>query len=231
MQQNQQTPQPQQQPQQQPPQQYPYGQPQYPYGHPPRQHPYPYGQQPYGQQPYNPYPYQPQPKKKFPVWAWIIIAIIVIGIGGAAINNISSGGTTNLKNTSAKKETKKDYIAQCIKIPFNDIMRNPNKYTGKRIKVRGEISQYIEGGVLTEEMFTLYEDYERDWDDKNATYHDKRWIIIMKQPDEDRILVDDIVEFYGEFTGLQKVKTILGESRTEPRLEVAYYTILKKGNK
>lgn len=137
----------------------------------------------------------------------------------------SPSGKVKTKTTESKAEKRKKYMASCEEIAYEDIMRNPDKYKGKRLKIVGEISQYLEGGILMGDAFTLYEDYEFDFDKSFLTH---RWVVRMTQPNENRILVDDLVEFYGTFAGLEKVTTVLGETKTEPYLDGEYYVILPK---
>lgn len=190
--------------------------------------------------PYTGKPVTPLPpsKKKKPKW---VIALIVVGaiavIGG--VGNMleekeaaptETGAEINNQTQAAEAETKTETPTEAPtevetkagvnnftyeKLNYEDVTRNPKDFEGKNIQITGEVSQYVEGGLLTSTFFAIYDD------DHN------QWMILMNQPEENRILEGDRVTFYGEFNGLSEVKTIFGEKKQVPSIEGQDFEIVK----
>ena len=149
----------------------------------------------------------------------IIVSIIILFAG--AFLSVSKA---TINATPTPLETREEYISSCQTVNFSELVRNPSNYTEKRVAVTGEISQFLSGGSFTEEAFVLFEDYEYD---KQDTYLTQRWYILYVQPISDRIIVGDIVVFYGEFEKVMKTNTILGATMEAPRLIGKYHVIQK----
>lgn len=69
-----------------------------------------------------------------------------------------------------------------------------------------------------------------DFEDDNATYLKKEWYISCELADGDtKILEDDIVTFYGEFNGTEKMeRSLTGTTDYVPNLNVKYYQIISE---
>jgi len=130
-----------------------------------------------------------------------------------------NGNTTNQLSES---EIRQNYINSCELVNYRDLIRNPQNYVGKKLAVTGQISQYMAGGTFYEEGFSLYEDYDFS---KQDTYLEKRWYIEYKQPQTNRILEDDVVTFYGEFTEMAELTLVLGRKEMYPELIAKYHVI------
>lgn len=124
--------------------------------------------------------------------------------------------------------SKEQFIANCVEVPYKDLARNPDDYKGKNIKVKIQISQVMSGGWFTESGYRGYEDYDFDLDDDSATYLKKEWYISYELDDgESKILEDDVVIFYGEFNGAEKMERALtGTTDYVPNLNAKYYEIV-----
>lgn len=137
-----------------------------------------------------------------------------------------SGGTTiaiaEATPSTTSTAAKANYIASCEVIDYNDLCRNPNDYVGKRIAVTGQISSYSSGNLAVASGFTLFEDYSLS----ESSFYQKSWLIDFTQPESNRILKDDIVTFYGTFSGM--VDLVIGTD--EPKMEAVCYELASKPN-
>jgi len=124
----------------------------------------------------------------------------------------------------SKLESKDEYIKSCKVIEFSDLCRYPEKYKGTRIQIAGQVTQFLAGSSFSEEAFALYEDYEI-LSEENSTYLQKKWYIAYTQPSEERILVNDIITFYGVYDGIMSVSTVLGADEQVPRMIAKYHSI------
>lgn len=122
-----------------------------------------------------------------------------------------------VKNTQPSKtdaEIRAEYIQSCEAVSYSDVERNPKTYEGKNVKVDGTVIQVSEGWLNT----TLrIESNEGIW---YATY--------KRNNDESRILENDIITAYGECTGVETYKTLLGANMTIPGMEIKYYETTEK---
>lgn len=112
-----------------------------------------------------------------------------------------------------KKVSKKEYKQSCESFDldkYKDILRNPDNYNGKKIKLKGKVTQVIEGWF---DSFTLYiEDKNGNTWDMNYTYKDN----------ESRKLEGDNITVYGELNGTAKSETILGKQVIYPYVDIEY---------
>lgn len=128
------------------------------------------------------------------------------------------------------KNDKESFIANCVEVPYKDLARTPDNYKGKKIKVTIQVNQVMTGGFLTESGYRGYEDYDFNWEDENSTYLEKEWYISYELPDgESKILENDVVVFYGEFTGAEEMKRALtGTTDYVPNLSAKYHQIISQ---
>lgn len=128
------------------------------------------------------------------------------------------------------KNDKESFIANCVEVPYKDLARTPDNYKGKKIKVTIQVNQVMTGGLLTESGYRGYEDYDFNWEDENSTYLEKEWYISYELPDgESKILENDVVVFYGEFTGAEEMKRALtGTTDYVPNLSAKYHQIISQ---
>lgn len=199
-----------------------------------------------------------QPKKPITKkwWFWLIIVIFICGALGGVVksqekeqNDRSSSSSqiqsssdesteaktekTTQKTTTAattEKESKENYIANCVEVAYKDLARNPDDYKGKNIKVTIEVNQELTGGLFTESGYRGYEDYELDLENDNSTYLQKEWYISYEIADgESRILTNDVVVFYGEYNGtIEMERALTGTTEYVPNLKAKYHEIISE---
>lgn len=171
-------------------------------------------------------------KKKGGKLKWIIIIIIVFAvIGGSADEDDEKKTATNETTTEAttesttkatteattkatteatteKKLTKKDYNPQ---ITYDDLARNPDKYTYERITFQGTVVQVMEDNENDQTQIRLA---------TKDGYDDVIFIVVDRDSLDKRILEDDVIRFYGISAGLVTYQSTLGGEITIPSASV-----------
>ena len=124
-----------------------------------------------------------------------------------------------------KQKEAQNYADNCKEIDYKELARYPDKYKGQKIKITVEIQQIMEEGILKNGGYRAYE-YNIEAGD---TRLEEEWFIDVTPNDGDgRILKDDVVTFYGEYSGLTEVKRALtGAKEQIPTIKVKYSQIHK----
>lgn len=175
-------------------------------------------------------------KNKPPIYKrWWFIAIIVLivlsAIGGSGSS--SDGSASSSKSTSKASAStassvasvvpeisEDDYKAECQTVDYKELCRYPEKYEGTKIVVKVKVSQIIDANFSgSEKAWRTYTD--------NSGYgfyaDDEYYMLDKRGGDAVKILNDDIITVYGEFTGLEKITRALTSTTDElPRIEVKY---------
>lgn len=172
-------------------------------------------------------------KNKPPIYKrWWFIAIIVLivlsAIGGSGSGSDSSASSSKATSTSAASSvasvvpeiSEDDYKAECQSVDYKELCRYPEKYEGTKIVVKVKVSQIIDANFSgSEKAWRTYTD--------NSGYgfyaDDEYYMLDKRGGDAVKILEDDIITVYGEFTGLEKITRALTSTTDElPRIEVKY---------
>lgn len=175
-------------------------------------------------------------KNKPPIYKrWWFIAIIVLivlsAIGGSGSS--SDGSASSSKSTSKASAStassvasvvpeisEDDYKTECQTVDYKELCRYPEKYEGTKIVVKVKVSQIIDANFSgSEKAWRTYTD--------NSGYgfyaDDEYYMLDKRGGDAVKILDDDIITVYGEFTGLEKITRALTSTTDElPRIEVKY---------
>lgn len=175
-------------------------------------------------------------KNKPPIYKrWWFIAIIVLivlsAIGGSGSGSDSSASgskaTSKVSVSTASSAasvvpeiSEDDYKAECQNVDYKELCRYPEKYEGTKITVKVKVSQIIDANFSgSEKAWRTYTD--------NSGYgfyaDDEYYMLDKRGGDAVKILDDDIITVYGEFTGLEKITRALTSTTDElPRIEVKY---------
>nr|DAT71729.1 MAG TPA: zinc-ribbon containing domain protein [Caudoviricetes sp.] len=175
-------------------------------------------------------------KNKPPIYKrWWFIAIIVLivlsAIGGSGSGSDSSASSSKATSkasastvssvASVVPEVGEDnYKAECQTVDYKELCRYPEKYEGTKIVVKVKVSQIIDANFSgSEKAWRTYTD--------NSGYgfyaDDEYYMLDKRGGDAVKILDDDIIVVYGEFTGLEKITRALTSTTDElPRIEVKY---------
>lgn len=180
-------------------------------------------------------------KNKPPIYKrWWFIAIIVLivlsaigGSGSGSDSSASSSKATSKASAStassvasvAPEISEDDYKAECQTVDYKELCRYPEKYEGTKIVVKVKVSQIIDANFSgSEKAWRTYTD--------NSGYgfyaDDEYYMLDKRGGDAVKILDDDIITVYGEFTGLEKITRALTSTTDElPRIEVKYADLVE----
>lgn len=102
-----------------------------------------------------------------------------------------------------------EFRKQVTKTSYAKLLRNPDEFVNKKVRVKGQVIQKIEGGYLVQTKL-----YGQD--------------IILVRWSEQGFIEKDIVEILGEFTGLKSYTTALGVENTVPFIDAKFITMIRK---
>ncbi len=107
--------------------------------------------------------------------------------------------------------SREDYIALCESADYESILRNPDEYKDKYIKVSGKVDQVIEGWFGIYSIFIV---------DKSGN----KWEVFYSYKEgESHILENDRVTAYGKCSGTATAKTVLGKQVVMPSINGEYF--------
>ena len=175
-------------------------------------------------------------KNKPPIYkrGWfiaIIVLIVLSAIGGSGSSSDSSASSSKATSKASASITSSvasvapeisedDYNAEFQTVDYKELCRYPEKYEGTKIVVKVKVSQIIDANFSgSEKAWRTYTD--------NSGYgfyaDDEYYMLDKRGGDAVKILDDDIITVYGEFTGLEKITRALTSTTDElPRIEVKY---------
>lgn len=154
--------------------------------------------------------------------------IVLSAIGGSSSSSDGSASSSTTKASastassvaSVPEISEDDYKAECQTVDYKELCRYPEKYEGTKVVVKVKVSQIIDANFSgSEKAWRTYTD--------NSGYgfyaDDEYYMLDKRGGDAVKILEDDIITVYGEFTGLEKITRALTSTTDElPRIEVKY---------
>lgn len=135
----------------------------------------------------------------------------------------SDSSTSEIPSTPTLSED--EYRAECEIVKYKDLCRYPDQYAGKKITITGKVQQIMDANWLSsDKAWRVQTD-----NDGYGYYLDDEYYAIDKRPsDAIKVLQDDIVVIYGEFTGMTNVTRALTNTTDEiPCIDVAYVDIVE----
>ena len=135
----------------------------------------------------------------------------------------SDSSTSEIPSTPTLSED--EYRAECETVNYKDLCRYPDQYAGKKITITGKVQQIMDANWLSsDKAWRVQTD-----NDGYGYYLDDEYYAIDKRPsDTIKVLQDDIVVIYGEFTGMTNVTRALTNTTDEiPCIDVAYVDIVE----
>lgn len=148
-------------------------------------------------------------------WFWTIFVVLFL----AVIVLIGSGGSGTSSPSSQLASASIDEVkAEAISdLDYDELFRNNSEYVGKVVHYVGEVVQIQEGSGNSYVMrANVTENESGFWEDD-----------IFLSYSGDRVLENDIIEFWGEVKGVRKYDTVLGSSRSIPDIAVLHLDVLK----
>lgn len=164
-------------------------------------------------------------KKDNSGWKWLVAIILII-----VIFNMISNSTKEYKEDEVAKQTetptptesKEDYIASCEEYEYKKILRSPNEYIGKRIKVTLDIADVDEKNEnnLVQRYIALHTNSILSWD--TYVINDLRYESLPK------LLQEDTITIYGEIKELTQVSNVFGKSYESVVIDMRYVELIEK---
>ena len=136
----------------------------------------------------------------------------------------SDSSTSEIPSTPTLSED--EYRAECETVKYKDLCRYPDQYAGKKITITGKVQQIMDANWLSsDKAWRVQTD-----NDGYGYYLDDEYYAIDKRPsDAIKVLQDDIVVIYGEFTGMTNVTRALTNTTDEiPCIDGAYVDIVEE---
>ena len=127
---------------------------------------------------------------------------------------------------SVPEISEEDYKAECQTVDYKELCRYPEKYEGTKVVVKVKVSQIIDANFSgSEKAWRTYTD--------NSGYgfyaDDEYYMLDKRSGDAVKILDEDVITVYGEFTGLEKITRALTSTTDElPRIEVKYADLVEE---
>ena len=137
----------------------------------------------------------------------LIFAIfIIISILGASS---SINKTSSVKQPALSFEEVKGMAMSGLS--YDELLRNNEKYIGKIVYYKGEVSQISETGENKYILRVYVTKKEYSWDDDIYVVYSGN-----------RILENDIIDLWGRVEGVKKYSTVLGATRSIPEITALF---------
>lgn len=122
-------------------------------------------------------------------------------------------------------ETEEEYKASCETVNYKDLCRYPDKYAGTRITIKVKVQQ-----IMDVALFSNDKAWRAQENDSYGLYMGNEYYAVDKrEPGSVKILQDDIVVIYGEFTGTTEITRALTGTKDEiPEINVQYADLVEE---
>ena len=125
-----------------------------------------------------------------------------------------------------KEEIMQEYKDSCSAITYEELSRNPEKHKGEHLYFKGKVFQVKEPSLFETKTSILVSVTPKTYEYFEETFWEDNVFFKIKLDDkEDRILEDDIIEIWGECTGITKYYNVLGSKTSLPGVDIKYYEI------
>lgn len=129
------------------------------------------------------------------------------------------------KEKAKKKKQEKKFRESCEEYNYKDVLRNPDDYVGKKVKIEVKISSVHNESWLNSDKYYFArsrEDAEDDyfWGDEYAVI-DKR-----EDTDDPKLLEDDVIMVYGTIAEPEETKSLILNSEEVFCIDMKYVDLL-----
>lgn len=139
-----------------------------------------------------------------------------------ATESTAQNTTENKAKKKAKhKETEKEYRKSCKEYKFKDVLRNPDKYVGKRVKITIKISSIHEESILNATKY-----YFGNSENEYGYYGDKYAIFDERQKQDLKLLSDDVITVYGEIAEPEYTSSLILSSEEVFAIKMKYVDLV-----
>lgn len=150
--------------------------------------------------------------KRISFWILIIVILLIILL-------IAGSGNQYKLSDDAKTMSQKEYTEKCSKISYEDLARNTESNEGNKYVFTGEIQQvaYDSEDGECEYLVSVTKDEYDFYTDNIYLYYERG--------ENDKLIENDIITFYGEASGEKTYTSVLGEEITIPAVTAVYVEI------
>lgn len=143
------------------------------------------------------------------------------------IENNNSGSTVNDEVRERDKYSENEYKSLCEKLDYKTIARNPDANYLKKVYGTGEIVQVVqEEGTFA--AFRANITPVMNYDNTEVSYYENTVLLYTYNYDrKNRLLEDDIIDFWGIVAEEFTYDTIFGASETIPSIQIDYFELKK----
>lgn len=127
------------------------------------------------------------------------------------------------KKPKTKKEIKNEYIKSCREYGYKKVLRNPDKYIGKKIKIRVRISSVHEKSFLNSTKY-----YFANSKGEYGWYGDQYGIFDKRDAEKPKLLEDDIIEVYGEIAEPEETSSLIVNSQELFCIDMKYVKLISE---
>ena len=170
--------------------------------------------------------------------AAVMVVVLMFALFGKTESDnstsaVNDGATTTVTDAATVQTeqtkppiTEEEYKAECVEVGYKDLCRYPENYIGTKICLTVEIAQIMDASLIgSQKAWRCYTD-----NSGYGFYADDEYYILDKRDEGAiKILDEDVVTVYGEFTGLVEVKRALGGTTDElPCIEARYADLIEE---
>lgn len=138
---------------------------------------------------------------------------------------VACNGDTSDEEVYEASISEEEYRASCEEIGYKELCRNPDDYEGRKIRVVVKIAQIMDSDSGQNQDWRAYTD---DEDGLGLYFGDEYYLSDKREEGSTKILEDDILVIYGEFTGLKKISRAFTNTQDElPCITVRYAELVE----
>ena len=126
-------------------------------------------------------------------------------------------------DTEEPIETEEEYKASCQEYNYKDVLRNPDDYIGKRVKVTVKISTVHSAKLLTDKYYFAWSQ------DEYGMWYGYEYGIFEKRDSEDpKLLEDDVITVYGEISEPRETQSFIVNSEELFCIDMKYVDLISE---
>jgi hypothetical protein len=141
-----------------------------------------------------------------------VIALIAAAAGFAGVYGASNLTRAPVAAPQAPAPTLEQVKATAREIPYDAFAREPGKFVGAAVALRGKVIQVMEDGSGVTMRINVTPTSYGGWKDTVLVSYRRA------SKAEPRVLDDDVVRFWGRFSGMASYKAVMGQTITVPRV-------------
>lgn len=121
-------------------------------------------------------------------------------------------------------ETEDEYKESCTEYSYKDVLRNPDEYVGKRVKITAKVSSVHDKELLNPVKY--YFAYTND--EYDMWLGDQYGVFDCREAEDPKILDDDVITVYGEISEPQETKSLIVNSQEIFCIDMKYAELISE---